>query len=177
MMKCRFRHSIIWMVLIIAASVFWACEVDSNNYSVIPNVEFVNAEASFSVDILGNETKKVSLEFYLIDGDGDVGLWEGIGLPYVGDSSKNYFSDLYFIKDGELFEDTLVLDSAKNFIIPYLGNFGLDNTLKANVIIDYEYTVGNVVDFPYDSVMYSFYVMDRLFHVSNVDWSDTIVFN
>lgn len=159
--------------LLAALLVFVACEVDNTEYSSTPSIKFLNSEVGFGFDLIGNEVKLLTLEFYLIDGDGDFGLPESPEPPYVGDSAFNYFFDLYYIENSELILSPILEDSAKYYRIPYLPTYGLDPTLKANVYIDYEFTK---TLFPYDSVMFAFYVMDRAFNKSNVEWTDTIVF-
>ncbi len=166
-----------FLLFLFVVQFFIGCEVDNGNYSKIPDIEFLNAKSGFSTDLLGNETKQVKLEFYLIDGDGNVGLsYHDTIFPFIGDSVFNYFSDIFYLKNGKWYKDTLVLDIAKDFIIPKLDEYlGLDKVLKANVFIDYEYTLqGNL--FPYDTIMYSFYIYDRSLNKSNVEYSDTIVF-
>lgn len=153
---------------------FCACEIDSDKYQNTPKVEFLNSLDSIAHDPLGNLIKKIQIEFYLIDGDGDVGLYGGMGYPYVGDSSWNYFSSCYYIQNGEILEDTLLIDSVRNFTIPFIETQGLDETLKANVFITYETLTASL--FPYDSLLFSFYVVDRAFNKSNIEWTDTIVF-
>lgn len=144
-----------------------------NDYSNIPSIEFVKHKAQTSEDALGNKTHKVQIEFYITDGDGNVGLPNNAKKPYVGDSAFNYFSELFYLENGKWLNDTLVLSSTKNFIIPYLDNFlGSNKLLKANVFIDYEYVS---LLFKHDTIKYSFYVLDRDFNKSNVAFSDTIV--
>jgi len=162
-------------VILILLVVSQSCEIDKNRYSDVPFIEFIDSKESIGLDDLEVEVYKLQIEFYLIDGDGDVGLPNGeLPSPYIGDSAFNFFPILYYFEKGELILDTIAtIDTARNFIIPSVEKVGLDKTLKANVYIDFEYSVKL---FPYDSIMYSFYVMDRAFNKSNIEWTDTIVF-
>ncbi len=150
------------------------CEVDENNYSIIPEIEFINTEHYYDIDTNGFSMDKVKLEFYLVDGDGDIGLRADMGWPYVGDSSMNFFPTMYVMSNGEFIQDTLL--KVKGYTIPYIDAIGLDKTLKANIFVDFEYSWRNVYPIPLDTIMYSFYVLDRAFHKSNIANTDTIVF-
>lgn len=150
------------------------CELESTDYPPEPTVEFKNAEVSYAEDKLGNLIKKVELQFYLIDGDGNIGLSQtDTVFPFTGDSSYNFFPTLYVYDSNEFVIDTSI--KVANYKIPSVGDLGQDNTLKADIFVDFEYTTA-LNGFPYDSIMYSFYVLDRSFNKSNVEWTDTIVF-
>lgn len=168
------KNKWIIFVSILSLSFLVSCKKVSD-YSNIPNIEFKETKLTKTEDLLGNKVYRIRLKFYLIDGDGDVGLVKNMGKPYVGDSAFNYFSELFYMKNNQWHTDTLILDSTKNFIIPYLNNFlGSSKFLKASVFIDYEYAH---LLFKYDTIRYSFYVMDRAFNKSNIAFSDTIAIN
>lgn len=165
-----------WIVFVLMFSFFLlvSCKKVSD-YSKTPSIEFKETKLTKTKDLLGNKVYRIKLKFHLIDGDGDVGLSKNMGKPYVGDSAFNYFSELFYMENNQWHKDTLILDSTKNFIIPYLDKFlGTSKLLKADIFIDYEYAS---LLFKYDSISYSFYVMDRAFNKSNIAFSDTIVLN
>jgi len=128
-------------------------------------------------DELGNKVKNVRLEFYVIDGDGDIGIDETEGYPYVGDSIYNFFCQFYSVSNGVVVKDSIMDDSSKRFTIPYIEGTGLDPTLKATVYIDWQITEQGEVGWPYDSVFCEFYILDRAFNKSNIALSDTILYN
>ncbi len=86
------------LYFIVSLLIFVNCK-KINDYSTTPSIEFVNSEVKTGTDLLGNKSYKVTLQFYLIDGDGNVGLPNNAGKPYVGDSAFNFFSQLFFLKN------------------------------------------------------------------------------
>lgn len=162
----KYRIVVFCLALTFLILGFHGCEIDTKTYSDIPFIEFKSAQAELTTDLLGNHIKKVSLAFYLIDGDGDIGLTQYDTVPPY---DANFFPTLFVLKNNEFVEDTSILLS--NYRIPYVGPPGQDPTFKAYVIVDFEYT-----DLKYDTVMYSFYLFDRALNKSNIAWSDTLVF-
>ena len=67
--------------------------------------------------------------------------------------------------------DTSELLSPPYYRIPPLDREGQNKTLKGEISVDIEYFT---ID--YDTLRYSFYLMDRAFHRSNVDTTDEIIF-
>lgn len=152
-----------------------SCEIDDDNYSVIPDIAFLKSSHRYRIDTDGYSMDIVTIEFNMIDGDGDVGLFAYDTVsPFVGDSSNNFIYQMYVINDGEVKIDTILKENG--FRIPHAEQYGLDEVLKAKVIIDFEMPWRSIYPEPIDSIYYSFYIMDRRFHVSNVEWSDTIIF-
>ena len=147
-----------------------SCEIESVDYPPEPQIEYLNTDISVGLTILDQTQIDIKLSFYLIDGDGDVGLTQNdIYPPY----DANFFPTLYGIKDGEMKIDTNLI--ADKYRIPYVGDLGHDNTLKAEITIDFEYPYNDAFPFPYDSIVYAFYMVDRALNKSNVAWSDTII--
>jgi len=146
------------------------CELESVDYPPEPQIEFRNTQIEIGENALNQQQINIKLTFYLIDGDGDVGLTQNdIDPPY----DANFFPSFYGIKNGIQKIDTTFI--AKLYRIPYVGDLGQDNTLKAEVSIDFEYPFNDQFPFPYDSIVYSFYMVDRSLNESNVAWTDTIV--
>ena len=145
----------------------FGCEVESVDYPPIPNIKYQDTKVSTNENIL-----KIKLSFYLIDGDGDIGLTQkDVYPPY----DANFFPVLYSIENGEMKIDTNFI--ADRYRIPYVGDLGQDNTLKAKISVDFEYPYSNTYIFPYDSIIYSFYIIDRALNKSNIAWTDTIIIN
>jgi hypothetical protein len=152
--------------------VLFGCEVESVDYPPEPQIEYLNTEVSTSKNILDQTQIGIKVTFYVIDGDGDIGLTQNdIYPPY----DANFFPVFYGIKDGVMNIDTNFV--ADRYRIPYVGNLGQDNTLKARVSVDFEYPYNDIFPFIYDSVVYSFYIQDRALNKSNIAWTDTIVIN
>ncbi len=173
-MKHLTKH-IGWIVGLYCLAAFTACEVDNTQYPTTPQIEFIEAFTEIGTDDLGNQAKKVTIKFYLIDGDGDMGLTQADTVPpFIDEFAGNFFPTLYIPQNGEFVIDTTQLTI--NYKIPYVGELGQDETLKAYILVDFGYTNTSAVPFPYDSLRYSFYVVDRRLHQSNTVWTDTIRF-
>jgi len=161
------------LIIIFEGIGFQRCNIDTKTYPDIPSIEFKEVKTQLITDELDNQIKRVTLTFYLIDGDGDMGLNQEDTLPpYVDEYRYNFFPTLYIYKNNEFVVDTSI--TVSNYRIPYVGNPGQDPTLKADIIVDFDY---NTSLLPYDTVFYSFFVCDRSLNKSNVAWSDTIVFS
>lgn len=168
--------SLIYIIAVVLL-VFCSCELDNESYSTVPHIEGRDLTVEVGYDELGNKVKNVCLEFYVIDGDGDIGIDESEGYPYVGDSVFNFFCTFYSVDNGIPIEDSLIDDSSKCFTIPYIEYSGLDPTLKASVFINWQMTDQGVVKLPYDSIFCEFFILDRAFHKSNIAFSDTVLYD
>jgi len=157
------------MVVISMVSML-SCKLENVDYPPEPKIEYRSAVATIKQGALNQSKVQVKLIFYLIDGDGDVGLVEMDSIyPY----DANFFPTLYgFINDTLKIDTSFIADKYR---IPYVGDLGQDNTLKAEIIIDFEYPFSSQSPFKYDSIVYSFYMVDRALNRSNVAWTDTIV--
>jgi len=146
--------------------VFSGCELETERYSFIPQIEFKELIVKDSLDLLGNPSRLITLHFYLIDGNGD------IGPIYNPDYIGNCNLELYYLKDGIYQQDTAILDTLRWPTIPYVGDLGQDKTLKADIFIDYAYNT-----FPtnsYTSFFYTVFVYDMSLNKSNIINTDTI---
>ena len=160
----------ILIITILIALIITGCTLENVDYPPEPAIEFLSTEVKIDVNALGQNQINVKLAFYLIDGDGDVGLTQNdIYPPY----DANFFPTFYGIKNGDLKIDTTLI--ADTYRIPWVGDLGQDNTLKAEIFSDFEYPFNDQFPFPYDSIVYSFYMVDRALNESNVAWTDTIV--
>lgn len=146
------------------------CELEKTDYPPEPQIEFLSSNVEVVTNALGQNQIQIKVKFYLIDGDGDVGLMEFDTLPPY---DANFFPSFYSINNGVKQIDTTFI--ADKYRIPWVGDLGQDKALKAEVSIDFEYPYSNSFPFPHDSIMYSFYMLDRLLNKSNTVWTDTIV--
>jgi hypothetical protein len=146
---------------------FSACELENVEYSDIPNIEFKDLKVKDSLDLLGNPSRLITLHFYLIDGDGDIGP---INSPdYIGNCNL----ELFFLKDLVYQNDTTILDTIRWTTIPYVGYLGQDKALKADVFIDIEYNAEPQMS--YKNYFYKITVFDMVFNKSNTISTDTII--
>ena len=162
----RYYLSIVFFV--IAAT--FSCKVESVNYPPEPQIEYLGVIVSVELNALEQMQTGIELSFYLIDGDGDVGLTQSDTFPPY---DVNFFPTLFGIKDGDMKVDTNLI--ANKYRIPDVGELGQDNTLKATIIVDLVYPYNSLIVSPYDSVVYSFYMIDRALNKSNIAWTDTII--
>jgi hypothetical protein len=157
-------------VCVFLSMLAWRCGLESTDFPPQPYIEFLSTAITIDENLLEQNQINIKLKFYLIDGDGDVGLTqEDIYPPY----DANFYPTFYSIVNGALAIDTTLI--ADTYRIPWVGDLGQDNSLKAEIAIDFEYPFNAQSPFPYDSIIYSFYMVDRALNESNVAWSDTIV--
>lgn len=167
--------------------VFASCEVESVDYPPEPSIVFKNVMVENGEDLIGNPIRDVQLHFYLIDGDGDIGPF------YTENILGNCHVELFYKHNGTwqknnsiaadtlVFEtDTLIIDTLSWFNMPSPGDLGQDNTLKADVFIDIEYTyvsglVNEVQPAKFDTFYYTAQVYDLQLNTSNVAFSDTLI--
>ena len=159
---------IILAVVIFLIIPITGCE-DIVSYPDTPVINFKKHTTYLTFDELDNKIALVKLQLGFTDGDGDIGLEQ----PPEGelpDSLKyNFFLTLYDYKNGN-FEKVENLEGNQNFRVPYIEREGQNKTLKGDIFIDLEYK--SII---YDTIFYSFYLVDRKFHKSNVDSSDVII--
>jgi len=139
----------------------------------IPRVEYKSFILEKKINALNQEILTGTLTFDFEDGDGDIGfeaLQDSLDAP---DSLKyNLFLTLYEMVNGKYRElDTSELLSPPYYRIPPLDREGQNKTLKGEISVDIEYFT-----IEYDTLRYSFYLMDRAFHRSNVDTTEEIIF-
>ena len=139
----------------------------------VPRVEFKSFILDYKINALNQEILTGTLTFDFEDGDGDIGFEANQDSIHQPDSLKyNLFLTLHEKVNGKYREvDTSELGSPPFYRIPPLDREGQNKTLKGEISVDIEYFT---ID--YDTLRYSFYLMDRAFHRSNVDTTDEIIF-
>lgn len=143
-------------------------------YPTIPQISYKSYEIRDTIDLLDNVVKRGKLKFYVIDGDGDIGLSEADSIaPYNLGSLyyHNLFLTMYEKIDGKF--EKVDLTVPLNYRIPYVVPQGQNKTLKADIIVD--------IDFPqvinYDTIKYDFFIFDRALNQSNIISSPEIIIN
>lgn len=135
-----------------------------------PVISFKDFGLFFATDALGNEIILGKLEFTFTDGDGNVGLDQPQG-DLLPDSLKyNLFMQLYEFEGGQP-KKVEGLKGDIKYRIPYIERTGQNKTLEGTIYVDIEYKI-----IEYDSIFYTFYIMDRDFNRSNTDTTAVISF-
>ncbi len=135
----------------------------------IPSISFKSFILIDTTDVLGNEGKIGELTFDFEDGDGDIGLTQPDNLS-ADSSNFNLFFTLFSKTDGEFIEVSEDdLETPLNYRIPYIKKEGQNKALKGEIQIDFIYLL-----FEYDTIKYSFFIVDRALHKSNIETTPEI---
>ena len=139
----------------------------------VPKIEFKSFVLDEKTDVLGNNILTGELRFDFEDGDGDIGFEVSIDSLDQPDSLRyNLFLTLHEKVDGKYVPvDTSELETPPFYRIPPLDREGQNKTLKGEIAVDIEYLI-----IEYDTLKYSFFIMDRAYHRSNVDTTSEIIF-
>jgi len=175
-LKLKVKNGAFLQVLIVFLTLFvvYACK-KPKSYSDIPQISYLETIIKDTTDALGNKTKKAILLFYLVDGDGNIGLSESDTFP-PWDASSKYHHNLFinvFSWNGTDFLPATDYDSL-NFRIPYVEPQGQNKVLKCTISIDidFKYTLQNPI--PFDTVRFDFYIYDRALNISNKESSGLV---
>ncbi len=143
----------------------------TETYPPEPQITYKNFSVFDSVGPLGNDILAGSLVFSFIDGDGDLGL-PNIDSVQPGDSSgSNLFFTLYHMDNGNIVQaDKDEIKTPLNYRIPYISMTGRDKTMKGDIEVTFFY-----VNFPWDTIRYSFFVLDRAGHKSNIEQTPILI--
>jgi hypothetical protein len=134
-----------------------------------PVIDYQSFGLYISVDELGNRSLMGQLTFDFTDGDGNLGLLplvdtNDLNLP---DTVKyNFFLQLYDLQDYEYVEIPDEDGGILRYRIPYLDKQPLNGTMDLEIA----YPV-----IKYDTIYYTFFIIDRDFNRSNTDTTDVIV--
>jgi len=135
----------------------------------IPSISFNSFILKDTTDVLGNEGKIGELIFDFEDGDGDIGLIQPDSLS-VDSTNFNLFFTLFGKIDGEFIEvSENDLETPLNYRIPYIEKEGQNKALIGEIQVDFIYLL-----FEYDTIKYSFFIVDRALHKSNVETTPEI---
>ena len=138
-------------------------------YPIEPEISFEEMSMYDGQDTLGNDVKRVILTMKVTDGDGNIGLPEGVDWPGFDTLDyKNLFINLYNKVDGVFQKVDLV--APFHYRTAFLKPEGQDKSLIADFEITMDYT--NFEE--YDTIRYDFYIYDRDLHKSNVGISPAV---
>ncbi|OFX27834.1 MAG: hypothetical protein A2033_17475 [Bacteroidetes bacterium GWA2_31_9] len=167
-MRCK-----ILAILLILFIAIYSCK-KPEQYSEIPEISFKDIRIENTYDTLDNHIKRVYLTFYVIDGDGDIGLDTSEHYPPY-DTSSVYYHNLFideFEKINGIYEP-IDLTVPLYYRIPNIVQKGKNKTLKADIIIKLDYTLPSL----YDTIKYDFFIYDRALHKSNTVSTSDIILN
>lgn len=162
-----------FVILAILLLAIFSCK-KPESYSEIPEISFKDIRIENTYDTLDNQIKRVFLTFYVIDGDGDIGLDTSEHYPPY-DTSSVYYHNL-FINEFEKIDgiyEPIDLTVPLFYRIPNIVQKGKNKTLKADVIIKLDYTLPSL----YDTIKYEFFIYDRALHKSNTVSTPDIILN
>ncbi len=140
------------------------------SYPDTPVVSFKSFTLYRGVDILNNPILLGKAEIEFTDGDGNVGLHQPDSANVPDSLKYNLFLTLHEIKNNQAVK-VEGPEGEFNYRIPYIERVGQNKTLKGTIYVDIEY---KTIDF--DTVFYTFYLMDRAFNRSNTDTTQVIIF-
>lgn len=165
-MKSSYKISALTFILLIG--VFSCQKIES--LPDTPAISFKNFILRDTIDPLGNEGKVGELTFEFEDGDGDIGALQPDSLS-PDTANFNLFFKIFNKIDGEFDEVPADdLETPLKYRVPYIKKEGQNKTLKGEIQVDFLYLL-----FEYDTIKYSFYLVDRAFHKSNVETTPEIV--
>ncbi len=151
-------------------TLLWSCR-KIEHFPPEPQISYNGFVLRDSVDYLGNSILTGTLSFRFIDGDGDLGMPDIDSLLPGDSTAANLFFTLYYMKDNILIPaDENDVKTPLSYRIPYIKMIGRDKTMKGEVKVVFFY-----INFPYDTIRYSFYVVDRAGHVSNTEETPLLV--
>ncbi len=138
-----------------------------------PKIKFKSFILDRKTDVLNNEILTGELRFEFEDGDGDIGFEAPADSINQPDSLLyNLFLTIHEKVNGQYREvDTSKLETLPYYRLPPLDREGQNKTLKGEIMVEIQYLV-----IEYDTLKYTFFIMDRAFHRSNVDTTSEIVF-
>lgn len=151
-----------------------SCE-EPESYSVIPEITYKENKVYVFVDtLLGNKTVRVDITFNFVDGDGDIGSYDGgtiLDPPEEADSNDfDLYINRFIFENGNYQADTTIEDNY--YHIPFFRATGRDKFLKGEVTLSVDDYLGK-----FDTMMFEFYIYDRARNKSNTENTPQIVVN
>jgi hypothetical protein len=164
------KYLALFLVVTASAAFFLSGCEEIKSYPDEPYIEYKTFGLYRTTDALGNPILQGQLQFGFTDGNGDIGLNQPDSATIADTLKYNMFLRLYELKNGILTRVEGVAGEY-NYRIPFIERTGQNKTLKGDIYVDLEYKT-----IVYDSILYTFYIMDRAFNRSNTDTTGLIVF-
>ena len=139
-----------------------ACE-KAEKYSEIPNIKYI--DFNFDVEQLsGFENQVGFLQFEFIDGNGDIGFFEN------SDSVIDAEIPDVFIYEHTKVNGNFIKTDTINYLMPYFTDGVYRKHIKGEIEIKI-YFINRISD----TVKYEFQIMDREYHLSNIESTPELV--
>jgi hypothetical protein len=157
-MSAKILYLISFLILLVS------CEKE-DQYSDIPEIKYKNFTMAVETEN-GFENTIGRLTFTFTDGDGDIGID-----PNAETANDTTITEVYntfitrFYKDNQFVRDTII-----TYIIPFLEGGVYREYLKGEIEIKIYFN-----NFPYDTLMFDFYIYDRANHKSNTETTPEII--
>jgi hypothetical protein len=146
-----------------------SCDEIAEVYPDEPIVDYQGFGLYSSEDELGNKVVVSRITFDFTDGDGNLGLppLDGNSNPSLADSSKyNFYLQLYDLQGYEFVQ----IPESKGGLLKYRIPPLLKEPTKGTMDLDISYPI-----IEFDTIFYTFYIVDRSFNRSNTDTTDVMV--
>lgn len=134
--------------------------------SEIPRIKFIDLPIKDTVDDLGNQIRRATLIFSLIDGNGDIGLNDYDTLSPFNEGSKYYYN-LYIDAYKRVQNEQVIIALANPFYFrtKYIEPQGINKVLQCTLKVNLDF----VLPIDFDSCEFVFYMYDRALHQSNIE--------
>ncbi len=147
------------------------------HYSPVPVIDFLQVTVADTTDQseLHNPVVLYQIIFKVFDGDNNLGIPTNDTLN-TQDSTKNYnlFFTLLYKHNGQF--DTANLPISLSYRIPQANYVSIYNYLKATVYVNLTFSP-SVLASMFDTIKFSFYVMDRDMNKSNIQQTPELPVN
>jgi len=172
--RCNFgvmKKHLLYIVVLVVAIIPVGCP-NIETIPEIPAISFKSFTLARATDDLGNDILTGQLIFSFQDGDGDIGLNAPDSVPEGDTSYFNLFFTLFEKTQGNYrMISNKDLPAPLYYRIPYMEKEGNNKTLKGDIEVEFEY-----LTIDYDTIRYTFFLLDRAGHKSNVDTTTDIGF-
>lgn len=135
-------------------------------YPPEPHIELTSITYKDTLDVLGNPGLIGTLEFFFVDGDGDVGF------DTVSPQKNTIFMEKYAMQNGV--EVLLEFAVPLEYFVPIFDITESNIALKGDMIVN---DLNETYPFFYDTIMYKFYIVDRAGNKSNVESTGWLILN
>jgi|YNPMSStandDraft_1061717.scaffolds.fasta_scaffold00041_21 hypothetical protein len=162
-----FKKGIHILVIFLIFLCFVQCQ-KPENVSEIPKIKFIDLPVKDTLDLLGNTIRRATLIFYLVDGNGDIGLKESDTVSPYNQGSRYYYNlyiDLFRRQNGQMVK--IPLATPFYFRTKYIEPKGINKVLRCTIKVNLDFNV----PLAFDSCDVVFYMYDRSLKQSNIERS------
>jgi len=154
------------LIIVIILSIFLSFQscFKIEDYPLEPKVSLIDFTFTDTVDALDNEVRNGTLHFSFVDGDGD------IGFDTTSPQQNTIFLEKYKFIDGVLTK--LDFEVPMNYYIPKFSPMGNNKALQGEIYVN---DLNETKPFVGDTIMYTYYIVDRSGNKSNVDSTEFMI--